>query len=52
MRRHVSGAAWGVLAAFVYLAVEESGVPIAIPGDFLMLTVRVRARDGAIVLYR
>jgi membrane-associated protein len=42
----------GVLAAFVYLAVEESGVPIPVPGDFLMLTLGVRARDGAIVLWQ
>jgi membrane protein DedA with SNARE-associated domain len=42
----------GVLAAFVYLAVEESGVPIPVPGDFLMLTLGGRARDGAIVLWQ
>ena len=42
----------GVLAAFVYLLVEESGVPIPVPGDFLMLTVGVRARDGALVLWQ
>lgn len=42
----------GVLAAFVYLAVEESGVPIPVPGDFLMLTLGVRTRDGAIVLWQ
>ncbi len=42
----------GVLAAFVYLAVEEAGVPIPVPGDFLMLTLGVRARDGSIVLWQ
>src|SRR5712691_6566291 len=42
----------GVLAAFVYLAVEEAGVPIPVPGDFLMLTLGVRARDGGIVLWQ
>src|ERR1700737_154590 len=42
----------GALAAFVYLAVEEAGVPIPIPGDFLMLTLGVRARDGSIVLWQ
>jgi len=42
----------GVLAAFLYLAVEESGVPIPVPGDFLMLTLGVRARDGTIVLWQ
>src|SRR6202521_3996404 len=42
----------GVLAAFVYLAVEESGVPIPVPGDFLMLALGVRAREGTIVLWQ
>src|SRR6185437_6622819 len=42
----------GVLAAFVYLAIEEAGVPIPVPGDFLMLTLGIRARDGAIVLWQ
>src|SRR6202022_980104 len=42
----------GVLAAFVYLAVEESGVPIPVPGDFLMLALGVRAREGMIVLWQ
>ena len=42
----------GVLAAFVYLAVEEAGVPIPVPGDFLMLTLGVRAREGGIALWQ
>src|SRR5437870_4926394 len=42
----------GVLAAFFYLAIEEAGVPIPIPGDFLMLTLGVRAREGGIVLWQ
>src|ERR1700688_4264566 len=42
----------GVLAAFVYLAVEEAGVPIPVPGDFLMLTLGVRAREGDIILWQ
>lgn len=42
----------GVLAAFVFLVVEESGVPIPIPGDFLMVALGVRARDGLIVLWQ
>ena len=42
----------GVLAAFVYLAMEETGVPIPVPGDFLMLTLGIRARDGLIVLWQ
>jgi membrane protein DedA with SNARE-associated domain len=42
----------GVLAAFVYLALEESGLPIPVPGDFLMLALGVRAREGSIVLWQ
>ena len=42
----------GVLAAFAYLAVEESGVPIPVPGDFLMLALGVRAREGTIALWQ
>jgi membrane protein DedA with SNARE-associated domain len=42
----------GVLAAFVYLALEESGVPIPVPGDFLMLALGVRAREGLVVLWQ
>jgi membrane protein DedA with SNARE-associated domain len=42
----------GVLAAFVYLAIEEAGVPIPVPGDFLMLTLGIRAREGAISLWQ
>jgi membrane protein DedA with SNARE-associated domain len=45
-------ASHGVLAAFLYLAVEEAGVPIPVPGDFLMLTLGVRAREGAISLWQ
>jgi membrane protein DedA with SNARE-associated domain len=40
------------MAAFAFLAVEESGVPIPVPGDFLMLALGVRARDGLIVLWQ
>ena len=32
----------GVVAAFAYLALEESGLPIPVPGDFLMLAFGVR----------
>ena len=42
----------GVLAAFLYLAIEEAGVPIPVPGDFLMLTLGVRAREGGISLWQ
>jgi membrane protein DedA with SNARE-associated domain len=42
----------GVLAAFVYLALEEAGLPIPVPGDFLMLALGARARDGGIALWQ
>jgi membrane protein DedA with SNARE-associated domain len=42
----------GVLAAFTYLALEEGGLPIPVPGDFLMLAFGVRAREGSIVLWQ
>jgi membrane protein DedA with SNARE-associated domain len=42
----------GVLAAFAYLALEEGGVPIPVPGDFLMLALGARAREGSIVLWQ
>ena len=42
----------GMLAAFVYLALEEGGLPIPVPGDFLMLALGVRAREGSIVLWQ
>jgi membrane protein DedA with SNARE-associated domain len=42
----------GVLAAFVYLALEEGGVPIPVPGDFLMIALGARAREGSIVLWQ
>jgi len=41
-----------VLAAFAYLALEESGVPIPVPGDFLMLALGVRAHEGLVVLWQ
>jgi membrane protein DedA with SNARE-associated domain len=40
----------GLLAAFVFLLVEEAGVPIPIPGDFLMLVLGVQARSGRVSL--
>jgi membrane-associated protein len=42
----------GVVAAFAYLALEEGGLPIPVPGDFLMLALGARARDGGIVLWQ
>lgn len=35
----------GLFAAFVILLVEEAGVPIPIPGDFLMLAMGTQAED-------
>jgi membrane protein DedA with SNARE-associated domain len=42
----------GVLASFLYLAVEEAGVPIPVPGDFLMITLGIRARTAGVVLWQ
>src|SRR5215470_8846259 len=37
----------GLLAAFVFLLIEEAGVPVPVPGDVLMLVLGVHAgRDG------
>src|SRR5688500_13138455 len=35
----------GLLAAFVILLIEEAGVPVPVPGDFLMLILGVQARS-------
>src|SRR5919204_1747659 len=40
----------GLLAAFVFLLIEEAGVPVPVPGDFLMLILGVRARQGEVPL--
>ncbi len=37
---------YGVLAAFAYVAVEESGVPIPVPADFLTLALRPSRATG------
>jgi hypothetical protein len=31
----------GVLAGFVMILIEEAGVPVPVPGDFLMLALGV-----------
>ena len=36
----------GLLAAFVFLLIEEAGVPVPVPGDVLMLLAGLRARQG------
>src|SRR6478752_4091047 len=41
----------GLLAAFVFLLIEEAGVPVPVPGDVLMLILGVRARTGAVELW-
>lgn len=40
----------GLLAGFVLLLLEEAGVPIPIPGDFLMLLLGVQARRHLVSL--
>jgi membrane protein DedA with SNARE-associated domain len=42
----------GVLAGFVLVLVEEAGVPVPVPGDFLMLALGAHARQGAVPLWQ
>ena len=42
----------GLLAAFVFLLIEESGVPVPVPGDVLMLVLGVHARFGTVELWQ
>jgi membrane protein DedA with SNARE-associated domain len=42
----------GVLAGFVVILIEETGVPVPIPGDFLMLGMGVHARQGGVNLWQ
>ena len=42
----------GLLAAFVILLIEEAGVPVPVPGDFLMLVLGVQARNGIVPLWQ
>lgn len=35
---------YGLLAAFVFLLIEETGVPVPVPGDVVMLVLGVHAR--------
>jgi membrane protein DedA with SNARE-associated domain len=42
----------GVLASFVVILIEETGVPVPVPGDFLMLGVGVHARQGRVELWQ
>src|SRR5436853_5218589 len=42
----------GPLAAFVFLLIEEAGVPVPVPGDVLMLILGVQARLGLVPLWQ
>ena len=42
----------GLLAAFVFLLIEEAGVPVPVPGDVLMLILGVHARQGIVLLWQ
>jgi membrane protein DedA with SNARE-associated domain len=41
----------GVVAGFVLILVEEAGVPVPVPGDFLMLGLGAHAREGRVSLW-
>lgn len=42
----------GLLSAFAFLLVEEAGLPIPVPGDFVMLLLGVQARQGLVPLWQ
>jgi membrane protein DedA with SNARE-associated domain len=42
----------GLAAAFIFLLVEEAGVPVPVPGDVLMLILGVQAREGRVALWQ
>src|SRR5712691_7548080 len=42
----------GFLAAFVFLLIEEAGVPVPVPGDVLMLILGLHARQGSVPLWQ
>ena len=42
----------GLLAGFLLVLVEEMGVPVPVPGDFLMIGLGVHARQGAVPLWQ
>jgi membrane protein DedA with SNARE-associated domain len=42
----------GVMAGFVLILIEETGVPVPVPGDFLMLGLGVHAREGHVPLWQ
>src|SRR5437588_6498917 len=42
----------GLLAAFVFLLIEEAGVPVPVPGDVLMVVLGVHARLGIVQVWQ
>ena len=42
----------GVLAGFVVILIEETGVPVPVPGDFLMMGIGIHAREGRVELWQ
>jgi membrane protein DedA with SNARE-associated domain len=42
----------GLLAGFWLILIEETGVPVPVPGDFLMLGMGVHARQGSVPLWQ
>jgi membrane protein DedA with SNARE-associated domain len=42
----------GLAAAFIFLLVEEAGVPVPVPGDVLMLILGVQAHEGRVNLWQ
>jgi membrane protein DedA with SNARE-associated domain len=42
----------GVLAGFIVILIEETGIPVPVPGDFLMLGIGVHAREGRVQLWQ
>src|SRR3954467_15719344 len=42
----------GALAGFVLILIEEAGVPVPVPGDFLMLALGAHAREGRVPLWQ
>ncbi|MBV9897271.1 MAG: DedA family protein [Chloroflexi bacterium] len=41
----------GLLAGFVLVLIEETGIPVPVPGDFLMMATGVNARAGRMPLW-
>lgn len=41
----------GLLAAFVLVLIEETGIPVPVPGDFLMMATGANARAGRLPLW-